>query len=414
VSWLTLSASASSALLPSESYQRQPSAASATTLRDDADHVVLLKATQSAPIETLLAIATNSSFIAANTFTPTEDNDGLPHVNPSPTTVVISQSWEYSAWDIPPTGTGKQYASRCEDAKRAWSSALDKVPLTTATQTVTNVYESDEITLYSFETYETCGFTRISRSSIYGTEPIFVATDILPVTTLVPAFLPGPSPTCSFSDRDCNGLWEDHAVKESAWSADTEGIVRTISLAQPPSVIVINKITTTLIRGSVATAPVLTIGQGTFTPRLDSPQWFSTGENRSDISTMYTLMATHIGPRWNRTSVVLQAGGPAQTWTERKPSPAVPLCTPELSDGSGGAKCTIIAEEVKILYFPVPTTVSRDMCASAPAEGPITSLPTEIPLGKWFPLSYKAQAAVLLAACVIDTFAAAVESLHER
>jgi len=63
-------------------------------------------------------------------------------------------------------------------------------------------------------------------------------------------------------------------------------------------------------------------------------------------------------------------------------SRTVPHCIPTTSVDND--PCNLVVDrKVKLLYYPVPSTVSRDMCASSPTGGPAISVPTDAGPGEF-------------------------------
>ena len=194
-----------------------------------------------------------------------------------------------------------------------------------------------------------------------------------------------PQPTCSFGVDDCNSVWYEWVTAVSSWSSNSIANTWTISLANPPNSMVLNGVTKTLAEGPMTTPPPLTINNTIFTAKTYTTTWDSANSRIVDVHrTFYNF---DFITRWIDDSsyslvpVSVEYGG-IVTWTETLLKPRKPLCDPNLTSGGGGSPCTIHADSISLLYFPVPTTVSRDMCATSPIEDPITSLPTEIASGE--------------------------------
>jgi hypothetical protein len=65
-----------------------------------------------------------------------------------------------------------------------------------------------------------------------------------------------------------------------------------------------------------------------------------------------------------------------------RPGPHCATESENLSKGGASCgKCTIVGDTVEVIYWPVPSTVSRDMCATAPTTSPPTfRIPSPVPV----------------------------------
>ena len=266
-----------------------------------------------------------------------------------------------------------------------------------------------------YNIHNSCGIqvaksTSIIRSSIQKTFDTTYTTDR--TITEISSIQLKPSPVCQFGIHECNDVWLDYAASSASWSAAPLETIWNISLASPPSVLVLNGVTTTLTEGEITSPPVLTIGTQTYPPQSVWPRRDDFGnywarifgfegdtdfgianldgglESKHSQSTFYGL-DTFIGTDYGLTRVFLEPGN-SFVWSKTRPRPRRPSCTPQIMTTAEQVKCRIEPWEVSLLYFPVPTTVTRDMCATAPVEGPVTDMPTVPYVGKSSHLVYPA------------------------
>jgi len=220
-------------------------------------------------------------------------------------------------------------------------------------------------------------------------------------------------------------LWEEYATANSSYHANRIANRWTISLANPPSIAVVNGVTSTLANGPITSPPALPIGTLRFHPHTiflsglnDSLKTVDKTfylldmfENGTQAATplediYWTVMIPVTGtdgkvsetPGTRTTQfkdtfrlmgkisvaiITLDPGGKV-TWTEWRQPPSIPQCTPDFVSGARGNRCTVKAKSVRLMYFPVTSSISRDICAKSPMDEPVpwSLIPTDVPIGE--------------------------------
>jgi len=244
---------------------------------------------------------------------------------------------------------------------------------------MTNSFRVITTTTAYFGNYTVCGIKR-AKSATTTTITTHEVAGVTPTTQStfvesVPPITPTPAPTCSFGVEDCNELWFDYASAEKEWEANSGAEIWTISLAKPPDRVTANGVTKTLTSRE-GYAPTLTIGTHTYPALTAMPSG-----NATEKDSIFYDLGMYWADRTNLRRATLSPGM-SVTWSLEVHAPASPLCSPSFTAGAGGFPCEIRPADVQLLYLPVPTTVRRDICATAPTEGWVTSLPTDISQGE--------------------------------
>ncbi|KAF2089655.1 hypothetical protein K490DRAFT_63788 [Saccharata proteae CBS 121410] len=354
--------------------------------------------------------STTATAITSQSLTSTPSNSSSAAATFSPALLDGIDVWGDTVTDysgtIEPTGTGQLYASKCAALSRSWSIAssvfcTENEVLSTATYDVTSgvdtetllmqgadsthLYSSAEtsttyrraytspldILTYTTANYTTLcdGFPRISNrdeqypvtSTIMGTyDWTGTANKVIHTNTQFTGNFSEshPSPTCSVKPDDCKvfrSAWTSASSSRS--SAVSASSMYTVSLASPPTSLVLNdrsETSTIQLTTTSGSAPTLTLLGSTIFPSSGSEYIFqSLGE---DLAT-------------------LTPGGKASIYTDSVIDGPYCATTSTVSEGQvpDGANtnscygCTIGGGNVRLMYFPVPTTVSRDMCALYPS-----------------------------------------------
>ena len=175
----------------------------------------------------------------------------------------------------------------------------------------------------------------------------YTVSYIIPIQTTTPS----PRPTCSInSPEECTNVWKLFASSLTSsldsWSTDN---VLTMSLAAPPTQIVIN---------------------GRATPLTAAPGAFPTLTVKGDEYTD-SLGTYHFGPALNLYGETYLAPGEQRvlTWnyqaqTRRPFGPNCPRPSSTIVESlCATAECTISARSFELMYFAPPST-SRDICAN--------------------------------------------------
>ena len=201
---------------------------------------------------------------------------------------------------------------------------------------------------------------------------------------------PSPSPICTYGSQECTGVWTQYFAATAAWSKNSIASIETLSLARPPSSMVYNGKTTTLVAGPWTGAPTLTIGTRTITPLVGMSGTKYINGNRTVmadvLTTKYPIYSTF---RHDDFLSVVVEPGQLTTWTMLKQFPRTPHCRGQFTTGLPGQACTVIADyTAKLLFFPVTTAHSRDDCATTDSKPPLTGMPAVWPTPKPMPSKY--------------------------
>ena len=218
--------------------------------------------------------------------------------------------------------------------------------------------------------------------------------------------------TRSIPVEECNASWNKFGLAAKSWTSNSVSQIWTLSLANPPSVIVVNGKTTTLVEGPVTTAPDITIGSRVVTPIVG---WSNT---RYDLGSFSQRISKSWIQAWEFGPISIEPGNQT-VYTETMVRPMTPSCTPNLATGYSG-ECRIVASGAQLLYFPITSSVSRNMCATKPVEGPVTNLPTGVEtsyLGKHFSYTQPCHTLNLLFQCQVwmgSGFRRAIQGFHSK
>ncbi|TKA77572.1 hypothetical protein B0A49_02826 [Cryomyces minteri] len=255
---------------------------------------------------------------------------------------------------LPATGNGSDYATSCAREWYSYSIALGEAyytysgPLSTVTTTIT--YSRPATTTWT--SYEGSLYTLCDgKPRVNGSLP---QQDVHTSTTTKRDFytlilVKGNSltmPSCSIQPSDCSGVLSSQA-KSSFLPRVPEEIPHnwTVPLAPSASVVVVDGATTTLQgTGPITAPPAIT---------LDYEHIYT-----ANAGTTYNISGQLLSP-----GALITVNGSAYIDWIGVGRPEIPHCTTEYVQTCDGS-CTIFGGEVQLIYFPVPTTVSRNMCAS--------------------------------------------------
>lgn len=176
----------------------------------------------------------------------------------------------------------------------------------------------------------------------------------------------------------CSSAWESYSSASSAWDSEHMTVETTTYTDDGLDVRVYTyyESATTLCDGKarVRTSPAVPLSSRTTTLR--------TGPSTEEV---YTETVGHGLFSDLRPSCSIKPGDCDVLWQDYSRSAAMPQITPPPhtppcynssmaarqssfdSSFSGCGRCTIFGDKVQLVYFPVPTTVSRDMCATTPS-----------------------------------------------
>ncbi|KAL2358754.1 hypothetical protein BJ546DRAFT_25550 [Cryomyces antarcticus] len=252
------------------------------------------------------------------------------------------------------TGNGSDYATRCAREWYSYSIALGEAhytysgPLSTVTTTTTYGRPATTTwTSYEGSLYTLCdGKPRVNGS--LPQQDVHTSTttkrDFYTMTLIEGNSLTMPS--CSIQPSDCSGILSAQA-KSSFLPRVPEVIPHnwTVSLAPSASAVVVDGATTTLKGTGPITAPP--------TITLDYEHTYT-----ANAGTTYNISGQLLSP-----GALITVNGSAYIDWVGIGRPEIPHCTTEYVQTCDGS-CTIFGGEVQLIYFPVPTTVSRNMCAS--------------------------------------------------
>ena len=189
--------------------------------------------------------------------------------------------------------------------------------------------------------------------------PIRVSPPIISVTTYTSAYLITPTrtttavtPSCSASnDEECANIWKLFATSLSnslyTWSSDN---ILTISIASPPTAIVVNGKATPLTAAQ-GSFPTITVHDEVYPD--DRGTYHITGALNFRGET-YLTPGGRLVLTWNYDDQTSRPFGPNGC---QRPTGTVikSLCDIE--------ECTVDARSFELLYFAPPST-SRDLCAN--------------------------------------------------
>ena len=279
--------------------------------------------------------------------------------------------------------TGSLYAWQCQNLWYSYTSInTDYITATDSLYYITSTIRSVTVTIistyYSTSFYTLCdGHPRVITS-----EPTATSTTILlPSTTTILAeglsvasFL---EPSCTINYMDCSALWTTYWSASSVYAAYSfEAANTVVSLGPGASYLVVNGITTTY-PAPVTAMPTISIGTEEVLPYYGGG-W-----------TWIIVTTPPPGGIFLEDGYTLTPGGivTIEHDVSTTATPYTPHCNTDAPTCTPGARCMIDGDRVRLFYFPPQTNVSRDMCATAPVGGGITSRPPTN-LSKYTQLSF--------------------------
>ncbi|KAK3677508.1 hypothetical protein LTR78_002358 [Recurvomyces mirabilis] len=277
---------------------------------------------------------------------------------------INSTATKASNASLPAISSGSAYASQCNAKLIGWSSSSQSAPVvsysTISTWTYTN-WSAVITTLAGCDTHARLdgSYTPIASASTTVAYMDYTQTGIL------------AKPSCSINPSDCENLSVASSAYSSSYNAALTQGQLTLILASQATAFTIQDNTTTIVTtyGSTAMTPPPVI---TFQGKAYTGSAYSRYDNAGS-DTVYRISAI-AQPLFQTnlkdgSSVVSNRdfGFPYRDIPK-------PQCT-RAANGTGCGACTIHGGEVQLLYFPVPTTASRNMCATK------IGAPTTCPLG---------------------------------
>ncbi|OAL46031.1 hypothetical protein IQ07DRAFT_647672 [Pyrenochaeta sp. DS3sAY3a] len=270
---------------------------------------------------------------------------------------------------VPPHGTGSAYALQCQNAWFSFTSInTDYLSATMSRFYMTSTIRSE--TVYEIHTYyETSYYTLCDGHPrvITSTPTTTLTTTLLPLTTTFLAqgldVVKYPNPNCTVSWDDCQGLWARYHSASNIYNSISFSLANTVvQLGPGASYWMVNGITTTFPKPSPAE-----ISLGTEYIH----KYYQSGKY---------LIVTNPPPGGLVCDCghTMTAGGPPvtiQNTIDFTNTPYTPSCRTEKPTCTANQRCQISGDRVEIFWFPPQNNATRDMCATAPANGPITSRP---------------------------------------
>ena len=279
--------------------------------------------------------------------------------------------------------TGSLYAWQCQNLWYSYTSInTDYITATNSLYYITSTIRSVTVTIIS--TYYSTSFYTLcdGHPRVIASEPTATSTTILlPSTTTILAeglsvasFL---DPSCTVNYMDCSGLWTTYWSASSVYAAYSfEAANTVVSLGPGASYLVVNGITTTY-PAPVTAMPTISIGTEEVLPYYGGG-W-----------TWIIVTTPPPGGLFLEDGYTLTPGGVVtiEHSVSTTATPYTPHCNTDAPTCTPGARCMIDGDRVQLFFFPPQTNVSRDMCATAPVGGGITSRPPTN-LSKYTQLSF--------------------------
>lgn len=221
-------------------------------------------------------------------------------------------------------------------------------------------------------------YWNLVTASSASTVTITTAT-ITTVTTNVTDFQLASTGSGSDYANSCVAASSIYNSASSVWSVAHQSVSTTVYPLGGTSYSYVDYIAnaTTLCDGQprVASSPYVTVSSGILTqvnPITGYSTYLATlNSNYNAPSPTCSISPSDCDPLWSTYLSSLSALGPQAT----SPPLTTPPCLNQSAAASsasfnsmiyGCGKCTVYGEGVQLVYWPVPTTVSRDMCASTP------------------------------------------------
>ncbi|OCL04309.1 hypothetical protein AOQ84DRAFT_120536 [Glonium stellatum] len=354
-------AASSSKLVASSS---KPAASSSQSVASSGKFSTTIKVAASSTYAFVNASITSMGYSSAST----------PFLNQS---TITSQAPYVNPWagnfsgSLPANGNGSLYAWECQNQWYSYTSInTDYLTATDSLYYMTSTIRSVTVTIistyYSTAFYTLCdGHPRVISSVPTATS----TTLLLPSTTTilveglsVASFL---DPSCTINYMDCSGLWTTYWSASSAYAAYSfEAANTVVTLGPGASYLVVNGITTTY-PAPVTAMPTISIGTEDVQPYYGGG-W-----------TWIIVTTPPPGGLFVDDGYTLTPGGVVtiQHDVSTTATPYKPHCNTDAPTCTPGTRCIIDGDRVRLFYFPPQTNVSRDMCATAPVGGGITSRP---------------------------------------
>jgi hypothetical protein len=170
-----------------------------------------------------------------------------------------------------------------------------------------------------------------------------------------------PSPTCSIDPSDCQSLLTAfNSGFDAASQSWLKSNVLTLSLASPPTSIVVND-QTTLIPDSPGSPYVLTVHNETYAPIYTTESIYLISD--AAVATPYDKMLVPGGQltvTWNLPIVAYEFPG-TDVWAFDLPCQLPGNNTPTPAFTS--SQCILMAADIQLRYFAPPPLATRDLCA---------------------------------------------------
>jgi hypothetical protein len=272
---------------------------------------------------------------------------------PTTTTITTSSAtWglQEPTFTVPANGSGLSYAAACNSESLAYTSYSIFVTNQPGSYTESSYFH------YNF----TASYTTLCDGSarVAGT---LTPTATVTITTLVtaPATYNGPSPSCTVATSYCEPLCK---LYNSAFGDYFNLASATVALPATPTVITVGDPvhgtnTTTIATAPITAWPTLSLFGTTIPPKVSSgtPFW-SFGFDYQTLApggTVTVDMRPYVTPPPG--CDVLEKGS-CRDWLFSS------LSKTSLGSCTTMDTCTIFANSVQLIHFPITTTVSKDFC----------------------------------------------------
>ena len=242
---------------------------------------------------------------------------------------------------VGPTGSGVSYAQQCAEEFQ-WYKSMSLYSFAASASTLDITYTTTS-TNYTANIVTLCdGYPRVSGH-------LTPTATVTYTTSSKTTAWPTPPPICSVNPSDCAYLWSVYssATKEAYSRGAQEDAVQTIVRFDTTSTALIiqsGKDISTITQPAPGILPVLTINDTVYTA----------------TDSLYNVGGTILSPGY---SIYLY---PACCSTAYIPSE--PNCTTTFSAASSNktcGACTIYGGEFQLMYFPITTNTSRNICSAA-------------------------------------------------
>ena len=219
--------------------------------------------------------------------------------------------------------------------------------------------------------YTTCGYSAAWGTAGAVSREIITVTQIITIRSKTQIWVnqiaqKTPEPQCKIGPSDCGQLFSEYGSSFS--SLKPAVAIATISLANPPNMIVVNGRTMTAPQANPTGLPALNLnGELIYAHRIPVKSRI-TGANQ-DVGYIFPNRATnHVSEDVASTLIP----GEQITWTQTQlQTPPLPSCSMDLPSAYPNLPCGVTYNTLRLLYFLEP---ERSSCVTEPAGGPITSL----------------------------------------